>query len=124
METELEVKFKTTLGDSFNDNIKEKDKQALIEQHIQDFCGEHNIERKDVKIVKSKAELMKEVDEIIWEFIQDNTRVTGLCRGCSDSGNAYVEPDDYQDSYNKNFEKMFEQLKDFFLQNQVFPFKK
>jgi len=52
IETEIEVKFKTTLGDSFDDGENEQTIKDLIEQHIQDFADEHNIDRNDIKVVK------------------------------------------------------------------------
>lgn len=52
IETEIEVKFRTTLGDSFDDDEDKNVMEALIEQHIQDFANEHNIDKDCIKIIK------------------------------------------------------------------------
>lgn len=52
IETEIEVKFRTTLGDSFDDDTSKKEQKDMIEQHIEDFCDEHKIDRSDVRIVR------------------------------------------------------------------------
>ena len=53
MQIEIEIKFTTTLGDSFDDDEKKETTEVLIEQHITDFCEEHNIDRSDVRIIRS-----------------------------------------------------------------------
>lgn len=63
IETEIEIKFKTTLGDSFSEGTDTETINTLIEEHIQDFCKEHRINRINVKIT-NKEELdgiMKEL---------------------------------------------------------------
>lgn len=51
IETEIEIKFRTTLGDYFEDDTDEETIKALVEQHIQDFCNEHHIERTEIKTI-------------------------------------------------------------------------
>lgn len=56
IETEIEVNFRTTLGDNFEDDEDTEGNKKLIEQHIQDYCEEHKIDRHNVKIISySKA---------------------------------------------------------------------
>ncbi len=49
VETEIKVEYTTTLGDSFEDDETEETKEKLIEEHIKDYCEEHNLNRNDVK---------------------------------------------------------------------------
>ena len=60
--------------------------------------------------VKLKGGGLTEFGDIINGFVQENYRVTGICRGCSDSGNAEVEADDYKNSYNKALLKLYNKL--------------
>jgi len=48
IETELKIDFNTTIGDTFDEETSKEDMKGSIEQHIQDFCNEHGIERSDV----------------------------------------------------------------------------
>jgi len=51
IETEIKVEIRTTLGDNFSDDIPREDLNELVEQHIQEWCNERQIERTDVYIV-------------------------------------------------------------------------
>jgi len=49
-ETEIEVRFRTSFGDSFDDYTDKSVVDDLIEKHIDDWCCEHGIDRQDVYI--------------------------------------------------------------------------
>jgi len=51
VETRIKVSYITTLGDHFDSEISEKDREELTEQHIRDYCKEHALNRNDVKIL-------------------------------------------------------------------------
>jgi len=53
IETKLKIEFETTIMDTFSSEFKlnEKHKEIAIEQHIQDWCEEHGIDRNDVEII-------------------------------------------------------------------------
>lgn len=51
IETEIKVCFITTLGDNFPDDMTESEQEELIEQHIKDYCKEHDLDRNDVEII-------------------------------------------------------------------------
>lgn len=54
VETLLKINYKTTIGDSFDDDISEEEKNELIEKHIQEYCQEHDISPLSVTIIKPK----------------------------------------------------------------------
>lgn len=51
METEIQVKYNTHLGDSFDDDEDPQVIKELIEEHIQEYCEEHKIDRNDVTVI-------------------------------------------------------------------------
>ena len=53
IETEIEVKYKTTLGDSCDENLSGQDIKDLVEEHINEFCEENGIHRSDIFCVFS-----------------------------------------------------------------------
>lgn len=53
IETEIEVKWRDTLGDSFDDEgMTEKDIEEMIERHIEEYAEEHGISVADIRIIK------------------------------------------------------------------------
>jgi len=52
IETNIRVNYKTTLGDTFDDeDMTEEEIQGMIEQHIQDYADEHNIDIADIEVI-------------------------------------------------------------------------
>jgi len=51
IETEIECKYSTILGDWVDEGSSEEDIDSAVEGHIQDWCIEHKVDRKDVSIV-------------------------------------------------------------------------
>ena len=54
IETWFKVEFQDCIGDSFDDATDEKTIKELVEQHLQDWCEEHKIERTCMKILNQK----------------------------------------------------------------------
>jgi len=52
VETWFKVEFEDCIGDSFDDETDEATIKELVEQHLQDWCEEHGIDRNDVSIIK------------------------------------------------------------------------
>ena len=51
IETKIRAVIDTWLGDEFDDNATKEEIDALVEQHIEEYCNEHEIEEADVKII-------------------------------------------------------------------------
>ena len=51
IETEIEIRYTDTLGDTFPDDFTKEDIKALREEHIKDYCREHHIDRDCVKVI-------------------------------------------------------------------------
>lgn len=54
VETKIKVKRKTyttELSDSFDDNEDIETIKDLVEQHIDDYCKEHEIDRCDIEVI-------------------------------------------------------------------------
>lgn len=53
VETWIKIEYEDMLGDDFgDDNPSKKVIRDAVEQHIQDYCDEHNIDRSAVKIIE------------------------------------------------------------------------
>ena len=52
--TWFKVEYKDSIGDHFDGKMSEKLREKLIKQHLQDYCDEHQIDRKDITIIKEE----------------------------------------------------------------------
>ena len=52
IETEIQVNFKTTLGDNFDgEEISEKEQKEIALEHLKDYAEEHNLDLADIEII-------------------------------------------------------------------------
>lgn len=71
-ETEIEINFKTTLGDGFDEDEHPDTIRGAIEQHIEDYCNEHKINRDDVRILRiTDSETGKDMYSEDSKFVQE-----------------------------------------------------
>lgn len=52
IETWFKVEFEDSIGDSFEENTTEEERERLIEEHLEDYCKEHGIDRETITIIK------------------------------------------------------------------------
>ncbi len=60
IETELKIDFNTIIGDEFEDKTPIEEMKEGIEQHIQDWCDEHDIDRTDVNYINELDEIKED----------------------------------------------------------------
>jgi hypothetical protein len=54
IETTIGVNLTDTLGDTFDKKTSKKIREEFIEEHIREWSKAHDVERRDVEILKSK----------------------------------------------------------------------
>lgn len=50
VETQIEARIGTVIGDNFADTPSAEDIRLAVDEHIDDFCKEHDIPRENVRI--------------------------------------------------------------------------
>ncbi len=51
IETRFKIEFEDYISDNFEDDTPEEEMKALIEEHLRDYCREHNIDREHIRLL-------------------------------------------------------------------------
>ena len=82
IETEIEVKYRTTIGDNFSKDVAEElaDEgiKDFVEKHIKEYCEEHGLDRTDVRIIDDQSDVETRFQSIVdqlenVELTEENT---------------------------------------------------